>query len=568
MANVFFKRGLLSNLPNTIVDGTVYVTTDERAMYVDVNNTRIRIGDFVEYATVDQIRAIDNPNPHALYFANDYSYLLKYDDNQREWRVLNQIQPIGNIIRYIHERASNLSSSGTEKGAQVITELWSDENNNYNKSGTVKYTTSDESKLKITGASSNASASDATQVGTVNFQVANTYDYTTLSAAVNNDGTAVTFSASSDRGGTDTNNTAVNTHFDTTEVTLKAGNGISFATGLNDAIEINAAAGIKSVNSFFDSTGKLKIELTDSSDNIISGTTTNSFVIPQIQYGETPVTSTFGSNGVTTLSVYTRTEVDNKITSAIRANDAMTFKGVVGSANLVDLPTTNVSIGDTYRVGADQSYGPTNNAQYARIGDLFIATGTEDATTGYITGTINWELIPSGDDISASYSFVYDSDNHKIRFSAGDSVLTQFEIGTGLDSSKVTNQTQVDTITIKHADISRSDTTNNSALSISNNSTGYTVVTGVTTNTQGHVTGITTNKINASDTTIANVAFNSNLSANSAATLTVTVTDSADVAKSGKVLLSSSTLQMNSASSGTGSSQVNGISMDLVWGTF
>ena len=50
MANVMFKKGLLSALPATKVPGTIYVTTDERAMYLDISNTeRIRLGDFVEY---------------------------------------------------------------------------------------------------------------------------------------------------------------------------------------------------------------------------------------------------------------------------------------------------------------------------------------------------------------------------------------------------------------------------------------------------------------------------------------------------------------------------------------
>lgn len=47
MANIAFKKGLLANLPKAHTEGTFYVTTDERAMYLDIDNsTRIRIGDF------------------------------------------------------------------------------------------------------------------------------------------------------------------------------------------------------------------------------------------------------------------------------------------------------------------------------------------------------------------------------------------------------------------------------------------------------------------------------------------------------------------------------------------
>ena len=47
MATVSFKKGLVSKLPATYSEGTFYVTTDERAMYLDVSDSaRIRLGDF------------------------------------------------------------------------------------------------------------------------------------------------------------------------------------------------------------------------------------------------------------------------------------------------------------------------------------------------------------------------------------------------------------------------------------------------------------------------------------------------------------------------------------------
>ena len=47
MANVLFKKGLLAGLKDApIKEGTIYVTTDERAMYLDIDAyTRIRLGD-------------------------------------------------------------------------------------------------------------------------------------------------------------------------------------------------------------------------------------------------------------------------------------------------------------------------------------------------------------------------------------------------------------------------------------------------------------------------------------------------------------------------------------------
>lgn len=36
-----FKRGLHANLPTSVTPGTIYVTTDEQAMYVDVSVTEM-----------------------------------------------------------------------------------------------------------------------------------------------------------------------------------------------------------------------------------------------------------------------------------------------------------------------------------------------------------------------------------------------------------------------------------------------------------------------------------------------------------------------------------------------
>lgn len=53
MAKVAFKKGLLANLPAAISEGTFYVTTDERALYLDVDDTtRVRVGDFQEFETL------------------------------------------------------------------------------------------------------------------------------------------------------------------------------------------------------------------------------------------------------------------------------------------------------------------------------------------------------------------------------------------------------------------------------------------------------------------------------------------------------------------------------------
>ena len=80
MSMIAFKKGLLANLPAEKTAGTFYVTTDERAMYLDVDgSTRIRLGDFQEFATVEALTGNANPNTTSLYYVADINCLAKWN---------------------------------------------------------------------------------------------------------------------------------------------------------------------------------------------------------------------------------------------------------------------------------------------------------------------------------------------------------------------------------------------------------------------------------------------------------------------------------------------------------
>ena len=86
MATVSFKKGLLAALPSAYTEGAFYVTTDERALYLDVDgSTRIRIGDFQEFANLEALQANTNPSTTALYYIADLNVLAK-------WNGTNYIQ--------------------------------------------------------------------------------------------------------------------------------------------------------------------------------------------------------------------------------------------------------------------------------------------------------------------------------------------------------------------------------------------------------------------------------------------------------------------------------------------
>lgn len=83
MAMVNFKKGLRANLPATYTAGTFYVTTDERAIYLDVSDSaRIRIGDFQEFANIEALTANPNPSTTALYYVTDINCLAKWNGSE------------------------------------------------------------------------------------------------------------------------------------------------------------------------------------------------------------------------------------------------------------------------------------------------------------------------------------------------------------------------------------------------------------------------------------------------------------------------------------------------------
>lgn len=147
----------------------------------------------------------------------------------------------------------------------------------------------------------------------------------------------------------------------------------------------------------FNANGELSFTVGDTSGTTVTGKTT-----PKIKLGDNATEYKF-ENGVATLPVYTKTEVDN-----IRKDfNAMRYMSTV--ATFANLPTTGVEIGDTYKVTGTNfviaqnnvnnpstvSYEAADGAYTLSHGDLLIATGTE--TDGKITSGLKWDIVESGD---------------------------------------------------------------------------------------------------------------------------------------------------------------------------
>ena len=122
MAMLKFNRGLYSALKDkAIVNGNVYITTDEKAMYVDIDNQRIRLGQIV-CLTQTEWEALKPPySPDAFYYLTDVNAMLKYTGGA--WKQINGTQDLKDRISAL-ETAINDETNGLKvKVAGLATDL-------------------------------------------------------------------------------------------------------------------------------------------------------------------------------------------------------------------------------------------------------------------------------------------------------------------------------------------------------------------------------------------------------------------------------------------------------------
>lgn len=120
MALLKFKKGLYDKLPSERVDGTVYITTDEKAMYVDYLNEetsqldRIRIGQIVTL-TSEEWEAKKPPfSTDVFYYITDLNALVKY--NGTTWVQINSTEILRTDINNLKTEVLGADGTGTTSG--------------------------------------------------------------------------------------------------------------------------------------------------------------------------------------------------------------------------------------------------------------------------------------------------------------------------------------------------------------------------------------------------------------------------------------------------------------------
>lgn len=121
--NIRFKQGSLSALSKqAIANGSLWFTTDEGAIYLDVNGSRVRFGDFVTVDNVAALPAAGHAYESALYYAKAENVLARWDKTSNKWVQLNA----AGLSKVNVTGGGNVLSGATvtldpETGAKVLT---------------------------------------------------------------------------------------------------------------------------------------------------------------------------------------------------------------------------------------------------------------------------------------------------------------------------------------------------------------------------------------------------------------------------------------------------------------
>ena len=124
-----FKFGQYKNLASApLTAGTVYVTTDEKAMYIDLpdkNGTldRMRLGDIIVYDNVDDI--LPPYHKGAFYYCSEERALLRYEkvkgkEDQYQWVQINATADVVDKIEALKTSLTTKIDGLVEKDTQIL----------------------------------------------------------------------------------------------------------------------------------------------------------------------------------------------------------------------------------------------------------------------------------------------------------------------------------------------------------------------------------------------------------------------------------------------------------------
>ena len=586
MANVKFLKGTQSNFNNlsTFTDGAFYLTTDTDRLYFAQSSTEcVPLNQFIRTVTWEQFNALTTTQVAKgdYYYVPEKNILAVCKDNNAKL-IWTQLNPDSNDNTTFDE--INFESSVVDNTVTITEKL-----KEYNAIAAEQTGKTVNGNLKLKGTNGIALTTENTAKSTTITVEGDTYSLSTDMKDARQYESGIAYHVG--------DMVVIDGKYRRCKAEVAAGSNHSAAEIIDSFEELNAGISLVSANGQESSTFGFKqganvtiiqtdgqitvgatdttlkengftvsnnatqgfdIKVSDTSNTVVGGT-----LDPIINVGSSGSSSVHFVDGKANLPVYTTSEIDSKF----KGLNGMTYKGTVGTGALQDLPTSNVSSGDTYMVAADT----TVNAQAVKKGDLFIATGEEGAD-GYIASSgITWTHVPSGDDNYQNSTYEGNatpgSNKWGIKEVSGSSVGDiQLVAGTNMSiSSKLGgangNSTAAMITTINHGSVgaaSVTDATDATGGDTTPKST-ITAVTGIGRDSNGHVASVTTKQFNIQDTTYT---FGAEAKDNKIVTK---LTDSNNTPQAVTYGVTSSSLNVTTSAAAANNVTVN---VELEWGSF
>lgn len=561
---VQFLRGTQNALKTLIannsgVNGTFYLAEDSHRMYMGIDGGKIvPINDsIISVAAVENLPTTGvygDAEVGTFYYAAKENVLCIY--NGTKWV---QINPDTNI------KSGALNAKvGTEANSAAIAGTLKDTNNNDITISGVTLKGAGDLLVSVTDNVITLSVGATGEESPLN------YNLTVANDTANNKVDVKLIQGANSEKGT------VSFAADTTSgLAVSEANGVVTydGTGLLNKVnqnaqqyQVNAVTGAAAAN---DKTG-FTIGVTQGTD------TKSGSIDPIISYGDKQTTHFV--NGIASLDVYSKAQVDEQIDAQMRSLNALQYQSTI-----TILPTLakDIKIGYTYKVANTDGIKYIDSEgieQTAKYGDLLIANShSEENSEGNIIADLYWDHVESGDETDTTYSGTLFEHGIAIKKDIGNDNIISVKLSEGTNIVLTDTQDEKNhsnTIEIAHESIS---TTNDSAnpssgvTQTAKDTVELTVVSGLTI-VNGHITEVEYTKHTLTDTdTDTHAHLDSNVYAVSAADKGVTIGNTLKLKYDNSTDTESKNGTFNMVSDNdnlTITAKENQVHVGLYWGTF
>ena len=440
---LLFRQGTLAQLENAeLIVGSINVTTDEPAIYIDVPNAegtqtvRKRVGDLIIVPNEEALMTdttgktgvadgalVGEWSTSALYYAEEEGALLKW--NGQSWKQLNALSDVDAAVGDLQGAVGSLSTGLQETNTTVsentgkidtLTETMGSIPESSSATTVVGYVDEKVNEVdgKVTTLSGTVEALDGTVSGLNNQVVENKTATENAIKEINakdeaQDGVISDLDAAYKAADATINQAITDLGTTINGVDQKAGQNATAIGENSQKIATNTAAiealqetAATHTEDIAENEAAISQEVEDrtAAVNAVSTSLDNHILAYNNQVAETK--NAYEAADAAVLAE-AKTYTNDAIEEKLQAADAMTFKGVLGTdeGQVSDLPTgivangeEMVNAGDTYKVSVAGNYGPDDTQAY--VGDLFIALKDQmdqDDPSSYTSG---WAHVSSG----------------------------------------------------------------------------------------------------------------------------------------------------------------------------